>query len=66
MVKHPGQCQSISVASAVSVRGTFWFCAYAGALNTDKSTELLKHMMCHRSRSLYLILDNLPAYKNAR
>lgn len=65
VVHRPGQRQAISAASAVNARGAFWFCTYTGALKGDKFIELLKRMMHHRHRPLYLILDGLPAHKAA-
>jgi transposase len=63
-VHRPGQRQSISAASAVSARGGFWFCTYAGGLNAELFVELLKKLMRGRTRPLHLVLDGLPAHKS--
>ena len=63
VVHRPGERQSISAASAVSAKGAFWFCTYAGALNAELFIELLKQMMRHRKKPVYLVLDSLPAHK---
>jgi transposase len=63
VVHRPGERQSISAASAVSAKGAFWFCTYAGALNAELFIELLKQMMHHRKKPVYLVLDSLPAHK---
>lgn len=63
VVYRPGQRQSVSAASAVSARGDFWFCTYAGALNGELFVELLRQLMHRRRKSVYLILDSLPAHK---
>jgi transposase len=63
IVHRPGQRQSVSAASAVSARGDFWFCTYAGALNGELFVELLRQLMHRRRKSVYLILDSLPAHK---
>ena len=63
VVYRPGERQSISAASAVSAKGAFWFCTYAGALNAELFIELLKQMMHHRKKPVYLVLDSLPAHK---
>jgi transposase len=63
VVHRPGERQSISAASAVSAKGAFWFCTYSGALNAGLFVELLKQMMRHRKKPVYLVLDSLPAHK---
>ena len=65
VVHRPGQRQSMSAASAVQVRGAFWFCTYQGALNAELFVDLLKKMMWHRKRPVHLVLDGLPAHKKA-
>lgn len=65
VVQRPGQRQSISAASAVSAKGGFWFCTYAGALNAELFVVLLRKMMRHRKRPVHLVLDSLPAHKKA-
>ncbi len=62
VVQRPGQRQSISAASAVTARGSFWFCTYAGALNAEGFVELLKKMMRGRKQAVHLVLDGLPAH----
>jgi len=63
VVERPGQRQSISVASAVTAQGGFWFCVYEGGLNGELFVELLKKMMHRCRKSVHLILDSLPAHK---
>lgn len=65
VVQRPGQRQSISAASAVSAKGGFWYCTYAGALNAELFVVLLRKMMRHRRRPVHLVLDSLPAHKKA-
>lgn len=65
IVHRPGQRQSISAASAVNVRGAFWFCTYEGALNAELFVELLQKMMQYRKKPVHLVLDSLPAHKKA-
>lgn len=64
VVHRPGQRQSISAASAITARGAFWFCTYAGALNAELFVELLKKLMRGRKTPVHLVLDSLPAHKN--
>ena len=63
VVNVPGQRQGISAASAVSVKGAFWFATYHGALNGASFVELLKKLMYRRKKPLRLVLDGLPAHK---
>jgi hypothetical protein len=63
IVHRSGQRQSISAASAVSARGEFWFCTYAGGLNGELFVQLLRQLMHRRKKAVYLILDGLPAHK---
>lgn len=65
VVQRPGQRQSISAASAVNAKGTFWFCTYEGALNAELCATLLKTMMRYHRRPVHLVLDSLPAHKKA-
>jgi transposase len=65
IVHRPGQRQSISAASAVSARGEFWFCTYKGGLNGELFVQLLRKLMRHRKKPVYLVLDGLPAHKRA-
>jgi transposase len=65
VVQVPGQRQSISAASAVSAKGAFWFATYKGALSGELFVELLKKLMKHRKKPLHLVVDGLPAHKNA-
>ena len=65
VVQRPGQRQSISAASAVNVRGGFWFQTYKGALSGELFVELLKRMMRHRKKPVHLVFDGLPAHKKA-
>lgn len=63
VVHRPGQRQSVSAASAVSARGDFWFCTYAGGLNGELFVELLRRLMHRRKKPVFLVLDGLPAHK---
>ena len=63
VVERPGQRQSISTASAVNVRGAFWYCTYEGGLNAGLFVSLLRRMMRHRSKPVHLVVDGLPAHK---
>ncbi len=63
IVHRPEQRQSVSAASAVSARGDFWFCTYAGALNGELFVELLRQLMHRRRKPVCLVLDSLPAHK---
>jgi transposase len=65
VVEIPGQRQSLSAASAVSAKGTFWFSTYTGGMNGEKFVELLKKLMAPRKKPLHLVLDSLPAHKTA-
>lgn len=66
VVYRPGQRQSFSAASAVNANGAFWFCTYSGALKTDLFVALLRKLLRGRSKPVHLVLDGLPAHKNAR
>lgn len=59
----PGQRQTISAASAVNAKGAFWFATYQGGLNADLFVGMLKLLMRHRRRPLFLVLDNLATHK---
>jgi hypothetical protein len=63
VVERPGQRQSISAASAVNSKGAFWCCTYQGGLNTELFVDLLRCMMCHRTKPVHLVVDGLPAHK---
>jgi transposase len=65
VVEVPGQRQSLSAASVVSVQGTFWFSTYTGGMNGEMFVELLKKLMAPRKKPLHLVLDGLPAHKTA-
>lgn len=65
VVNRPGQRQSISAASAVNAKGAFWFSTYEGGLTGDLFVELLKRLMRRRKKPLHLVVDGLPAHKNA-
>jgi len=66
VVYRPGQRQSFSAASAVNAKGAFWFCTYSGALKTDLFVTLLRQLMRGRRKPVHLVLDGLPAHKNAQ
>jgi transposase len=63
VVERPGQRQSIGAASAVNVRGGFWFCTYQGGLNASLFVSLLRKMMRRRTAPVHLVVDGLPAHK---
>lgn len=65
VVNRPGQRQSVSAASAVNAKGAFWFATYEGGLTGDLFVELLKRLMYRRKKPLHLVVDGLPAHKNA-
>lgn len=65
VVNRPGQRQSISAASAVNSKGAFWFATYKGGLTGDLFVELLKKMMHRRKKAVHMVVDGLPAHKNA-
>ena len=59
----PAQRQTISAASAVNAKGAFWFATYQGGLNADLFVAMLRLLMRHRRRPLFLVLDNLATHK---
>lgn len=63
VISLPGKRQSISAASAINMRGAFWFATYEGGMNADLFIGMLKVLMRGRKRPLYLVLDSLPAHK---
>lgn len=65
IVERPGQRQSISAASAVNIRGGFWYCTYQGGLNAALFVSLLRRMMRYRRSPVHLVVDGLPAHKTA-
>lgn len=65
VVERPGQPQSVGAAWAMSAQGAFWFGMYEGALNGESFVELLKKLMHRRRKSVHLVLDSLPAHKQA-
>jgi DDE superfamily endonuclease len=65
VVHRPGQHQSIRAASAVNLKGSFWFATYEGGLMADLFVEWLKRLMYRRKRALHLVVDDWPAHKNA-
>ena len=65
VVNRPGQRQSVSAASAANAKGAFWFATYEGGLTGDLFVELLKRLMRRRKKPLHLVVDGLPAHKNA-
>jgi len=65
VVNRPGQRQSISAASAVNAKGAFWFATYPGGLTGELFVALLKRLMHRRRKPLHLVIDGLPAHKNA-
>lgn len=65
VVERPGQRQTISAASAVNANGAFWFCTYSGGLNAELFVLMLKQLMRGRRKPVHLVIDGLPAHKNA-
>ena len=63
VIERPGQRQSIAAASAVNVRGGFWYCTYEGGLNASLFVSLLRKMMRRRTAPVHLVVDGLPAHK---
>ena len=63
VVAVPGKRQSVSAASAVNSKGGFWFATYQGGMSADLFVAMVKLIMDGRRRSLFLILDSLPAHK---
>jgi transposase len=63
VISLPGKRQSISAASAINMRGAFWFATYEGGMNAELFIGMLKVLMRGRRRPLYLVLDSLPAHK---
>jgi hypothetical protein len=55
VVEVPGQRQSISAVSAVSVQGTFWFATHTGGMNGEMFVERLKKLMTPRKKPLLLV-----------
>ena len=63
VIARPGQRQSISAASAVNLKGAFWYSTYQGGLNGQLFVKLLKQMMRNRNKPVHLVVDGLPAHK---
>lgn len=63
VVAVPGKRQSVSAASAINAKGGFWYVTYKGAMNASLFLGLLKRLMKHRKKPLFLIVDSLPAHK---
>jgi transposase len=63
IVAVPGQRQSVSAASAVNAKGGFWFATYKGGMSAELFIAMLKVLMRHRKKPVFLILDSLPAHK---
>jgi transposase len=63
IVALPGQRQSISAASAVNAKGGFWFATYKGGMSAELFIAMLKALMRHRRKPVFLVLDSLPAHK---
>ena len=64
LIEVPAERQTISAASAVNSKGGFWFATYKGGLNADLFVGMLKLLMRHRRRPLFLVLDNLATHKS--
>jgi hypothetical protein len=65
VIEYPGQCQTISAASAVSARGAFWFATCEGGLTGELFVSLLQQLMYRRKTPVHLVVDGLPAHKQA-
>ena len=63
IVAVPGKRQSVSAASAVNAKGSFWFATYKGGMSADLFVEMLKQIMRRRRKPLFLVIDSLPAHK---
>jgi transposase len=63
VVAMPGKRQSVSAASAVNAKGGFWFATFSGAMRAPLFVALLKQLLRHRKKPLFLVLDSLPAHK---
>jgi len=63
VVERPGQRQSIGAASAVNVRGGFWYCTYEGGMTASLFVSLLRKMMRRRTAPVHLVVDRLPAHR---
>src|SRR5713226_4120651 len=63
IVAVPGQRQSVSAASAVNAKGGFWFATYKGGMSAELFLAMLKMLMRHRKKPVFLVLDSLPAHK---
>lgn len=63
VVKTSGKRQSINAISAVNARGAFWFNVYHGKLNGTLFIEFLQDFMRRRRKTVYLVVDSLPAHK---
>ncbi len=63
VVAVPGRRQTVSAASAVTAKGAFWFALYKGGLHADLFVSLLRRLMRHRQKPVFLVLDSLPAHR---
>jgi len=63
IVAVPGQRQSVSAASAVNAKGGFWCATYKGGMSAELFIAMLKALMRHRKKPVFLVLDSLPAHK---
>jgi len=63
IVAVPGQRQSVLAASAVNAKGGFWFATYKGGMSAELFIAMLKALMRHRRKPVFLVLDSLPAHK---
>jgi len=63
IVAVPGQRQSVSAASAINAKGGFWFATYKGGMSAELFIAMLKALLRHRKKPLFLVLDSLPAHK---
>lgn len=52
-------------AASVNVKGAFWISHWEGELTDETLVRLISAKMAGRTRTLYLVLDNLPQHKSA-
>jgi transposase len=50
-------------ASAVNAKGGFWFATYQGTMSADLFVEMLRILMHGRKKSLFMVLDYVPAHR---
>src|SRR5436190_345975 len=48
--------KGVSAASAVNAKGAFWFATYKGGMSADLFVAMLKQIMSHRRKPLFLVV----------